>query len=475
MPETWVPKVKLSNCRVVRESQVCDEDVWWEIPANGVCQIIDPMRNFWDVQSTESVAADFVFDCKNLIAAPGYIDIQINGGFGVDFTMLQDPSEDPHGGIQAVAHKILRHGCTSFCPTVITSTPQTYRKTIAKLKEYKQVQDKLRAARATRLSGGNGRPEWKDGGAVACMLGTHLEGPFISIKGAHPEELIRVEGLAQGFGEVQKMYGELDSVCLLTLAPELPGALATIEQLTRAGVTVSVGHSGAQLADGVEGMKAGARLITHLFNAMTTFHHRDPGLVGLLGVTELHGSFFYGLIADGIHAHPASVKIASAAYPGGVVLVTDAMAAMGLPDGDYNLGTIAVTIVNGHVTVAGTNTLAGAVTGIDQCVRNFRKFTQCSVVEAVNAATLHPAQCLGISNRKGSLSIGRDADVILLDDELEVHAVFVNGLLTWCKEGSIRLTCVEKSYDYDFAKSLKPVAIAEPPGPLVSFFRRSNL
>jgi len=231
------------------------------------------------------------------------------------------------------------------------------------------------------------------------------------------------------------------------------------------------------LAEGELAMKAGARLITHLYNAMTPFHHRDPGLVGLLGVPGLYGSFFYGLIADGIHAHPASVKMASSTYPAGVVLVTDAMAAMGLPDGDYNLGTIAVTIVDGHVTVAGTETLAGAVTGIDQCVRNFRKFTSCSIPEAVSAATLHPAQCLGISARKGSLKVGCDADVILLDDDLEVHAVFVNGLLTWCKEGSIRLTCVEKSYDYDSSKSLKPAAPADSsiPGPLVSFFRRSKL
>lgn len=470
MSETRAPKVKLSNCRVVRGKEICEDDVWWDIPANGSCRFIDPMANFWDVHtSSESVAADFVFDCKNLIAAPGYVDVQVNGGFGVDFTILKD--HDPHGGIQAFANKVLKHGCTSFCPTVITSTPTTYRETISRLNAFKQQQGQVTLARAARVSN-SGRPEWTDG-ALANVLGIHLEGPFITIKGAHPEELLQSDGLREGFDAVGKMYGSLEGVSVLTLAPELKGSAEVVEQLTKQGVTVSVGHSGAHLSQGIAAMKAGARLITHLYNAMNPFHHRDPGLVGLLGVPELHGTFFYGLIADGIHAHPASVNMASSTYPAGAVLVTDAMAAMGLPDGDYHLGTIAVTIADQQATVTGTNTLAGAITGIDQCVRNFRKFTSCSLAEAVCAATLHPAQALGISDRKGSLAVGRDADVILLDDQLEVHAVFVNGLLAWCKEGSLRLTCVEKSYDYT---TRAPPAPPSPlPGPIASFFQRSSI
>jgi len=144
---------------------------------------------------------------------------------------------------------------------------------------------------------------------------------------------------------------------------------------------------------------------------------------------------FYSIIVDGIHAHPASINMANKCHPAGAVLVTDAMSAMGLDSGSYVLGEIPVTVdtQKNTATVTGTPTLAGSIARMDDCVRNYRKYTGCSLVEAVEAATLHPAQVLGLENTKGNLVTGADADLILLDDDLNVHAVIVNGQLAWQK------------------------------------------
>ncbi|KAJ2346902.1 N-acetyl-glucosamine-6-phosphate deacetylase, partial [Coemansia sp. RSA 2618] len=194
--------------------------------------------------------------------------------------------------------------------------------------------------------------------------------------------------------------------------------------------------------------RSGAKMITHLFNAMTCFHHRDPGIVGPLGDAENgHGTkrklgastyefsestparSFYGLICDGIHVHPNTVKIAYNSHPAGAVLVSDAMGAMGLPDGQYRLGNMSVDVgLQGDMkdspraaVIQGTDTLAGSVVTLIECVRQFKEFTQCSIVEAVEAATLHPAQMLGIEHRKGTLDYGADADIIFLTDDLQVE------------------------------------------------------
>lgn len=405
--------VKLTNCRVLKDHKVQhNDDVWWA-ETNGKATIIDGQKRFWDAQTMVVDAADVVFDCNGLIAAPGYLDLQINGAYGVDFT-----NPEKGAGVAYCARRLVKTGCTSFCPTVISSTPDTYRNTIPVLREYIASQHTDRNQKET----------------AAEVLGLHLEGPFISNKGTHDEKKL----LAPGSGGIERVYGGTKDIAIVTLAPEMDGASNAIEGLTTKGVVVSLGHTRCDLAQAQAGVQQGGSFITHLFNAMAPFHHRDPGLIGLLGVKSLHPKFFYGLIADGFHAHPASVRIAHGAHPNGAVIVTDAMEAMGLPDGQFSLGSINVTLKAGVVKKSGTDTLAGAACPIDQCVRNFRRFTDCSMVEAVEAASLHPAQCLSIADRKGSLAVGCDADVILLDDDLFVQAVFVNGQLAWSNPNSVR-------------------------------------
>lgn len=168
------------------------------------------------------------------------------------------------------------------------------------------------------------------------------------------------------------------------------------------------------------------------------FHHRDPGIVGLLTSYDIPKPIFYGLIADGIHTHPTATRIAHRSHPNGLVLVTDAIAALGLPPGLHKLGPMQVEINHEKATLKGTNTLAGSIASMDVCIQRFRKMSGCSAVEALEGATLHPAQVLGIEQRKGTLNYKSDADLVFLDEDLNVHATFIAGEPVWLhKEGLV--------------------------------------
>jgi N-acetylglucosamine-6-phosphate deacetylase len=199
---------------------------------------------------------------------------------------------------------------------------------------------------------------------LVCLLptlftGVHLEGPFINRekKGAHCEGFIRDE-LSQR--DLEDCYGSLDNVCIVTLAPELKGGMETIEWLVKTKkIVVSLGHSMANLKKAEEAVHRGASLVTHLFNAMLPFHHRDPGLVGLLTSLKTRSLVHYGLIADNLHTHPAATRIAFKSNPRGIVLVTDSIAATGLEDGHYQFGSQDVHVKDKRATLADTNVLAG--------------------------------------------------------------------------------------------------------------------
>ncbi|CAG8611933.1 13086_t:CDS:2 [Cetraspora pellucida] len=387
--------VKIVNARLIRNHKIIDDDVLYLY--NG--KIIDPQTYFF----TFGDLPDVVIDAKGLLVAPGFIDVQINGAFGVDFSQMQS-EEKMRKGIDNVAKGLLKYGCTSFVPTIISSGIEVYQKVLPFLKPRK----------------GN-----KTNGAE--ILGVHVEGPFIepSKCGAHEESHLR--SASGGFSDFVKVYGlnegkdQKDQIVkIVTVAPEVEGVSDSLEDLVRAHITVSLGHSSATVAQAELAVEKGARFITHLFNAMQQFHHRDPGIIGLLGTKRVPRPY-YGIICDGIHVHQNSIKMAYDSHPEGAVLVTDAMAAMGLPPGDYTLGDIPVRkIGDERVEVIDNGRLAGSVITIDACVRNFREFTGCSIIEAVEAATLHPAELLGIQNIKGTLNIGADADLVFLDDDLRV-------------------------------------------------------
>uniref|UniRef100_W5MRE7 N-acetylglucosamine-6-phosphate deacetylase n=1 Tax=Lepisosteus oculatus TaxID=7918 RepID=W5MRE7_LEPOC len=211
-----------------------------------------------------------------------------------------------------------------------------------------------------------------------------------------------------------------------------PGAI--VQRLNSPGSPLR-GHSVANLSQAEEAVREGATFITHLFNAMLPFHHRDPGIVGLLTSDRVPTgrTVFYGMIADGIHTNPAALRIAHRAHPAGLVLVTDAITAMGLPPGRHTLGQQVIEIEGLNAYVAGTKTLSGSIATMDMCVRHFLQASGCTVEAALEAASLHPAQLLGISQQKGTLDYGADADFVLLDDSLDVKATYIAGEQVWEK------------------------------------------
>ncbi|XP_031554575.1 N-acetylglucosamine-6-phosphate deacetylase-like [Actinia tenebrosa] len=403
---------KFFNCRLLRDGALIREDLWIR---SG--KILDPREVFWH----EKMQADVEIDCGGLILAPGFIDVQINGGFGVDFST---PSDVMKEGVMKVAKGLLQHGCTSFCPTVITSEESLYKKVLPSIR---------------RTPGG---------AHGATVLGLHVEGPFINPdkRGAHKEHLIKnLENI--NIKDLENFYGSLDDVSIITIAPEVAGDMDIITKLAKRKIVVSVGHSTADLTIAERAAVKGATFITHLFNAMLAFHHRDPGIVGLLTSTEIPVPIFYGLIADGIHTHPAATKIAHRSHPKGLVLITDAIISLGLPPGVHQFGPQTIEMHNEKATIAGTNTLAGSVASMDECVKRFRKMSGCSVVEALEAATLHPAQVLGIQDQKGTTNPGADADLILLDDSLTVHATFIAGNPVWLKKAGFVSRLIEAKFN----------------------------
>ncbi|XP_032680664.1 N-acetylglucosamine-6-phosphate deacetylase isoform X3 [Odontomachus brunneus] len=402
------------NCKILREGKIQLENLWVR---NG--KIVNPEKIFYD----EKIIPDVRIDCNGALISPGFIDLQINGGFGIDFSNNIDNVEK---GVDKVAKGLLNYGVTSFCPTIVTSPVRTYHKILPKI---------------TKRNGGS---------HGAGILGVHIEGPFISPskKGAHPENYIR--GFDQGFKSVTDMYGDLNNVCMVTLAPEIPNSISIIEELCKRNIKVSVGHSVANLSEGEGAVKHGASFITHLFNAMLPFHHRDPGLVGLLTSDKIPPGriIHFGIIADGIHTHPAALRIAHRTHPEGLVLVTDAISALGLEEGIHQLGQLETEIRNGSAYIAGTDTLCGSIAEMSKCVRHFKEATDCTVVEALEAATLHPARVLGIDSYKGVLNFGADADFVLLNDRLEVLSTWISG------------ECVQHTYnsvEYTIEKNVREV------------------
>lgn len=214
---------------------------------------------------------------------------------------------------------------------------------------------------------------------------------------------------------------------MITAAPEVGNMIPHIPELVSKGIIYSIGHSDATYEQALSATKNGATMITHLFNAMRPFYHRNPGIFGLLGQSERPRPY-YGLIADGIHLHPTSIKIAYNAHPHGMVLVTDAMKLCGLPDGVYEWTNGERIIKTGaRLTLEGSDKIAGSSATLIECVNNFRRWSNTSTAEALSAVTATPAKMLGLEGIKGSLDSGADADLVVLG---ETEDPFAGSTLT---------------------------------------------
>jgi len=330
-------------------------------------------------------------DATGLILAPGFIDLQVNGAFGDDVT--DDPAV-----IWRVAGKLPRYGVTSFLPTIITSP--------------------LEKIAAGRKIVTQGRPAGFHG---ARPLGLHVEGPFLNPqkKGAHNPAYLRLPDVA-----VVAEWSPETGVRLVTLAPELPGALDVIAALSSRGVLVSEGHSMATYEQAEAGFDAGARYGTHLFNAMPALGHRDPGLPGAL-LTDDRATV--GFIADLVHTHPSVIALVWRTLGAARLnLVTDAMAALGMPAGKHRLGNYDVTVDATSARLA-NGTLAGSILSLDQAVRNLVEITGCSLADALPTVTTTPAKAIGLDRERGRIEPGYVADMVLLSRDLRVRATIAEG------------------------------------------------
>ncbi|HWW16364.1 MAG TPA: N-acetylglucosamine-6-phosphate deacetylase [Candidatus Dormibacteraeota bacterium] len=335
------------------------------------------------------------------ILAPGFVDIHMHGGAGLD-VMRAATSELPH------LNKFLTtHGVTGYFPTTVAAPLD---QTCGALE---RLADAIEAVQDSHPGNGNA--------VEAHPLGIHLEGPFLSHlrRGVHPPEYLITPTLEIFDRLWQAARGH---VRMMTIAPELPGALEVIAEAARRKVLVSIGHSDAVLDVARAGVKAGAHHATHTFNAMRPLDHRDPGILAEV-LTDKH--ITADIIVDGIHVAPEVVQLfLQAKGLDRAVLITDAMAATGMPDGTYQLGPIQVEVKDGKCTAGGK--LAGSVLTMDRAVRNVAKFAGWSLQHAVRAATLNPARAAGLAQH-GTLVPGAEANLVVLSPGGEVRKTIVRG------------------------------------------------
>jgi N-acetylglucosamine-6-phosphate deacetylase len=320
------------------------------------------------------------------IASPGFIDLQVNGFGGVDFL------EADGAGYREAGEALLRTGVTGFLPTFITAP-----------------EDQLVTALAEIPTSANGGPR---------ILGAHLEGPFLAAKrlGTHPTSARRDPD-----PQLLERLLVAGPVRLVTLAPELPGAGELIELLLENGITVSCGHTDATAAEANAAFDHGVRTVTHLFNAMRPFTHRDPGIAG---AALARSDVVIQLILDGIHLAPDTARLVWRSAAGRVALVTDAMAGAGTGDGSYSLGGLEIEIRDG-VARRSDGVLAGSSLTMIDAVRNLHELGV-ALPEALHAGSTVPARVLGLRD-SGRISAGARADLVVLDDNLEIDRVLVGG------------------------------------------------
>ena len=340
-------------------------------------------------------------DFADGILAPGFIDLHIHGGAG------HDVMEASAGALPPVEQLLASHGVSSYFPTTVTAPLDTTLSALARLADAIETAER--------------DPQRQNGELRARPLGIHLEGPFISHKrrGVHPPENLLMPSAAAFDRFWQAARGHIR---VLTIAPELPGALEVITLAASRGVCVSLGHSNADLDEARAGFAAGARHATHTFNAMRPLDHRDPGILGeVLTDPRLSAE----IIADGIHVDPVIVQLfLKAKGPEAAVLITDATAATGMPDGRYHLGSLEVEVKDGRCMVG--DSLAGSVLTMDRAVRNVMQFAQWDLQEAVRLATLNPARVAGIKNA-GAIEAGAPADLVVLSPGGEVRQTVIRG------------------------------------------------
>ena len=377
----------IKNARIAMPEQVI---------SNGFLEIVDGRIVKVAEGEPSSTSTELVFDAHKATVSPGFIDLHVHGGNGGAFTSI-DPNEH---NLAREFH--LKNGTTSMLASTHTMEFETLLAILKALSE------------SSRSNKGGSK-----------VLGIHTEGPFISEHkpGAHVVAQLKAGDLSA----IQAVISAADDfVSMVTVAPEIPGGLEAIRFLLNKNIVSSIGHTNATYAQAVEGIKAGARSTTHLFNAMSPLSHRDPGTVGAILDND---EIFAEIILDGIHIHEAIFRIAlKSKGVDRINLITDATALAGLPDGEYGaLPDRAVTKVGGKIVLAGTDTLAGSALSMNMVYQNAAKFAPLTLSELSKISSLNAAKILGKEADIGSLEVGKLADLVLLDTESTVCATMIEG------------------------------------------------
>lgn len=383
---------------LVKGDKLVEEDLWISSVTG---KILHSQEVFYDYH----IVPDEIVDLKGKILSPGFIDVQLNGAFGFDFSTVPNDMQTYHKGLKQLNKELIQTGVTSYLPTLPSQKAEIYHQTLPYLAPSGASRNALEGSES---------------------LGAHCEGPFIAASkcGIHSPSVL--QAAPNGFHDFESCYGvsnlkpstpdQKPPIALITAAPEIPGVANAIPQITSRGIRFALGHTEATYEATTSALHSGATMLTHLFNAMRPLHHRNPGPFGTLGKASGAERPYFGIIADGIHLHPTTVKIAWNAHPEGFILVTDAMKTLGLPDGTYDwTNGDRWEKVGARLTREGTDTLAGSCATLGECVENFWQWSGASVPEVLRAVTATPAEMLGLRGLKGTLGEGGDADLVVLD------------------------------------------------------------
>ncbi len=338
---------------------------------------------------------------NDYIVVPGFIDEHVHGAAGSD--AMDGTTKD----LNNIAKALASEGTTAFCATTMTQSPENIVKALSAVKKYKEENH-------------------EDG---AEILGVHLEGPFISkdFVGAQPIEYVAAPSV-----DVFKKYQEASGNCvkIVSLAPEVEGSTDLIKYLKSQNIVASIGHTNAKYADVEKAVEAGATTLTHTYNAMKPIHHRE---IGTVGSGLLFDKLTCECICDGIHVSAPAIKLLYKNKPEGkMVLITDAMRAKHMPDGISELGGQVVIVKNGEARLE-NGTLAGSVLKMNNAVKNVMKFLQLPLEDVVKLATINPAKNLGVDDTIGSIKVGKRADFVILDGDMNVVKTVREGKVIYEK------------------------------------------
>ncbi|UTR07778.1 N-acetylglucosamine-6-phosphate deacetylase [Alkalihalobacillus sp. LMS6] len=357
-------------------NQTSDDSFYVAVNQGKITEVGHTIPSHLQTEKTKVVTLE-----KSQQLIPGFIDIHIHGGYGVD---VMDHSDK---GLHHLKTSLPKEGTTSFLATTITQSTESIEQVITQVANYSNY---------------NGSE----------ILGLHIEGPFINEvrKGAQPATYILDPSVNQMERWNRLSKGTIKQV---TYAPERPNGLALTDYLSKHNITPSIGHSDATFAEIEAALEKGLSQATHLFNGMRPLHHREPGVVG---TALLMDGIDVELIADGIHIHPQMVQFAwKVKGTNSCLLITDSMRAKGLAEGTYDLGGQDVEVKDGQATLA-DGSLAGSILPMNDAIVNMMRFSGCTFAEAVQMATYNPAKKLNVLNRKGSIEVGKDADFVIWED-----------------------------------------------------------